>query len=160
MEKEKFFRGVFSRILHLLARFVPGARTLRPFLHRLRGVKVGKNVFIGEDVYIDNMHPEDVEIQEGATIALRSIIMSHFRERGKVIIEKNARIGIACSVTANDGKILRIGEGAVLGTGSHVSRDVPPFTFVGPPPVRIICKTTIPLMPDTSFQEWKKWLIK
>jgi acetyltransferase-like isoleucine patch superfamily enzyme len=94
MKKENFFMGVFSRFLHLLARFAPGARTLRPFLHRLRGVKIGKNVFIGEDVYIDNMHPEDVEIHEGATIALRSIIMSHFRERGKVIIEKTQGLGL------------------------------------------------------------------
>lgn len=158
--EESILRGSFNRILHLMARFGPGTTTLRPFLHRLRGVKIGKNVFIGDDVYIENMHPEDVEIQEGASIVLRSIIMSHFRERGKVIIEKNARIGMACSVSANNGKTVRIGEGSVLGTGSHVSHDVPPFTFVSPPPVQTICKTTIPLTPDTSFQEWKKGLIK
>ena len=156
----KIIRGSINRILHLLARFGPGSYTLRPFLHRLRGVKIGKGVFLGDDVYIENENPEDVEIQDGASIVLKSVIMAHFRERGRVIVEKNARIGMACTVSANDGRTVRIGEGAVLGTGSHVSHDVPAFTFVAPPPVQAVCRTTIPLTPDTSFEEWKKGLIK
>jgi len=50
--KERILRGSINRILHLLARFGPGATTLRPFLHKLRGVKIHGKVFIGDDVYL------------------------------------------------------------------------------------------------------------
>jgi len=49
MEKS-ILRGSFNRILHLMARLGPGATTIRPFLHKIRGVKIYGNVFIGDDV--------------------------------------------------------------------------------------------------------------
>ena len=68
-----------------MARFLPGATTLRPFLHKLRGVKIYGKVFIGDDVYIENEHPECVEIHEGVQIVLRTNIIAHFRGTGKII---------------------------------------------------------------------------
>src|SRR5207302_1742011 len=44
------WRGAFNRILHLLCRVLPGATNLRPFLHRLRGVRIEGRVSIGDDV--------------------------------------------------------------------------------------------------------------
>ena len=71
--EEKLFGGGINRILHLMARFGPGATTLRPFLHKLRGVKIHGKIYIGDDVYLENAHPDCIEIHDGAQIALRTI---------------------------------------------------------------------------------------
>ncbi len=76
------------RILHSLARILPGATSVRPFLHRLRGVRIGKNVFIGDEVYLENEYPERVEIQDGVRISVRATILAHTLGPGNVIIEK------------------------------------------------------------------------
>ena len=48
--------------MHKISGVVPGGGTLRPWLHRCRGVKIGKNVWISQYVYIDELHPEAVFI--------------------------------------------------------------------------------------------------
>jgi acetyltransferase-like isoleucine patch superfamily enzyme len=157
--KERILRGSINRILHLLARFGPGATTLRPFLHKLRGVKIHGKVFIGDDVYLENAHPECIEIHDGAQIALRTNIIAHFRGAGKIIIGKNVWIGMCCNIAASPGQILNIGEGAVVGMGSTVTRDVPPFTFVVGSPAKPKDKVTVPMTLETSFEDFKKELI-
>lgn len=157
--EEKILRGSFNRILHLMARFGPGAATIRPFLHKLRGVKIHGKVFIGDDVYLENAHPECIEIYDGAQIALRTNIIAHFRGAGKIIIGKNVWIGMSCNIAAHTGQILNIGEGAVVGMGSTVTRDVPPFTFVVGSPAKPKCKVTVPMTLETSFEDWKNGLI-
>lgn len=74
-------KGMLYRILHILARFSPGATTVRRFLHKLRGVRIYGKVFIGDDVYLENEYPDCMEIHDQAQIALRSRIMAHFRGR-------------------------------------------------------------------------------
>ena len=56
MEKT-LLRRIFNRILHSLVQSLPGAKSVRPFLHRLRGVKIYGDVFIGDEVYIENEYP-------------------------------------------------------------------------------------------------------
>jgi acetyltransferase-like isoleucine patch superfamily enzyme len=157
--KERILRGSINRILHLLARFGPGATTLRPFLHKLRGVKIHGKVFIGDDVYLENAHPDCIEIHDGAQIVLRTNIIAHFRGAGKIIIGKNVWIGMCCNIAASPGQILNIGEGAVVGMGSTVTRDVPPFTFVVGSPAKPKDKVTVPMTLETSFEDFKKELI-
>lgn len=152
-------RGIFNRIVHLFARFSPGASTIRPFLHKLRGVKIYGNIFIGDDVYIENEYPECVEIHDEAQIALRTTITAHFRGSGKVIISKKVWIGTGCVIAAAVSQTLTIGEGAAIGAGSVVTKDVPPFTFVGGVPAKPIAKITKPMTLSTSFDEFKKGLI-
>jgi len=57
---------------------MPGGYTLRVWLHRGRGAKIGKNVWISQFVYIDELHPEAVTIQDNCTIGLRTSIFTHF----------------------------------------------------------------------------------
>jgi len=159
MQEHGIIRGSINRILHLMARFGPGASTLRPFLHKLRGVKIYGNVFIGDDVYIENAHPECIEIHDGAQIVLRTNIIAHFRGPGKIIICKNVWIGMCCNIAAAHDQILTIGEGAVIGMGSTVARDVPPFTFVTGSPAKPKYKVTVPMTLKTSFEDWKNGLI-
>jgi hypothetical protein len=49
---------VIRRLLHKLAFVLPGGTTLRPWLHRYRGAHIGRNVFIAQLVYIDELHPD------------------------------------------------------------------------------------------------------
>jgi hypothetical protein len=62
-------RRIANRILGLLARVLPGALTLRPALHRLRGMQIGRGVWIGDDVYLENEYPELITLEDGAQVA-------------------------------------------------------------------------------------------
>jgi len=141
-----------------MARFSPGATSFRPFLHRLRGVKIYGRVFIGDDVYIENEHPECVEIHDQAQIVIRTVIMAHFRGTGKVVIGEKVWIGPCCVIAASPGQTLTIGEGAVLAAGSVVTKDVPPFTFMGGVPAKPIARVTVPMSLSTSFDDFKSGL--
>jgi acetyltransferase-like isoleucine patch superfamily enzyme len=154
----KLIRGAFNRIIHIIVRFSPGATTLRPFLHKLRGVKIKGKVFIGDDVYLENEFPECVEINDGAQIALRSIIMAHFRGTGNIIIGEKAWIGPGCIIAASTGQRLIIGEGAVLAAGSVVTKDILPFTFVGGAPAKPIASVTIPMTMNVNYNDFKNGL--
>ena len=55
-------KSIFSRFLLSISFFAPFGYSLRPWLHHIRGVKIGKNVWIAKAVYLDELHPEDIEI--------------------------------------------------------------------------------------------------
>jgi len=132
-DPKPLYRQVINRLLHLLARYLPGISSTRVFLHKLRGVKINGKPAIGADVYIDDAFPEDIEINDGAQISIRAVLVSHFRGRGKIIIGKNAFIGPHSVILKN----VEIGEGAVVMAGSVVNKNVPPFTMVGGAPSAI-----------------------
>lgn len=158
--KKTIFKQVFNRAIHLLARVSPGYDSFRPFLHRLRGVKMYGNVIIGDDVYLENEYPECIEMHDESAILLRSTLIAHFREgTGKIVIKKKARISACCTIAASSGETLTIGEGAVLAAGSVVTKDVPPYTLVGGVPAKPIAKITVPLTQKTNYKEFKKGLI-
>lgn len=156
---KSLLRRFTNRILHLAAQFAPGAMTVRPFLHRLRGVKILGRVFIGDQVYLENEYPERVEIGEGVQIGLRSIIMCHFRGPGKIVIERDVWIGPNCVIAASNGQNLIIGQGAAVSASTVVTKDIPRFTFVGGSPVRPIARVTVPITLDTSYEDFKKGLV-
>lgn len=69
---------LLSQILQKLAFVLPGAGSLRPWLQRIRGVRVGREFWIGQFVYIDALHPSDVTIGENTTIGMPTSIFTHF----------------------------------------------------------------------------------
>jgi carbonic anhydrase/acetyltransferase-like protein (isoleucine patch superfamily) len=119
--------------------------SVRPFLHRLRGVKIGKDVFIGDDVYLENEHPYAVEIQDGVHISLRAIILAHTRGAGKVVIEKDAFIGPCVLIATSGNRTLRIGEGAVIGAGVIIGKDVPAKAFIPSPAAIPVASAMVPM---------------
>lgn len=159
MMHKSFPRRVSNRILHIMAQFAPGATSFRPFLHKLRGVKIHGTVFIGDQVYLENEYPEMVEIHNGVQIVLRSIIMCHFRGPGKVVIEPNVWIGPNCVITAPTGRTLTVGEGSVVAASSVVTHDIPRFVFVGGSPAKLIARVTVPMTLSTSYEEFKRGLV-
>jgi acetyltransferase-like isoleucine patch superfamily enzyme len=154
IKKKSALRRSVNRILGMLARFLPGATSLRPFLHKLRGVQISGRVFIGDDVYIENEYPECIELGDGAQICLRSTLIAHTRGPGRIVIGKNAFLGANCVVTAPVGRTLTIGEGAVVTTCSVIASNVAPFTMVGIEKAKRLAEVTVPLAMDTPYESF------
>jgi acetyltransferase-like isoleucine patch superfamily enzyme len=149
--------NLLRRLFHILAFMGPGGGTLRPWLHRLRGVQVGKRVWISHFVYLDDLHPEGISIGDNCTIGLRTSIFVHLywggrrpKSDGRVVIEKDVFIGPHCVILPN----VTIGEGAVIKAGTVISRNVPPHTFWGAPPAEPLGTATVPLTADHSYKEF------
>jgi maltose O-acetyltransferase len=109
----------------------------KPSLEELveRGLKVGKNVWIGDDVYLDPAFPWLIEIGDDVDISFDVVVLAHdaaprvelgYTRIGRVRIERGARIG--CGTLIMPG--VTIGEGAMVGGATVVTRDVPARTLV------------------------------
>ena len=151
------FPGLFGRLVHKIAFIAPGGGSLRPWLHRLRGATIGKNVWLGLLVYIDEIHPEAVTIGDNCTIGVRTSIITHFywgsrrpTSNGKVTIEKDVFIGPHCVILPN----VRIGEGAVIRAGTVVSRNVAPHALWGLPSADALGVVTVPLTSEHTNEEF------
>lgn len=126
-----------------LASHVPNF--LVPMLHRLRGVKIGRDVSIDRTVYMDNLYPELIHIEDGVRITAHCVIVCHFSpsERLKkhmpfhkriVSIKKNAFIGMNSTILP--GSV--IGEDSVIAAGSVISGTIPDRKLAGGNPARIL----------------------
>lgn len=150
-------RNIINRLLHFLAFILPGGKSLRPWLHKKRGVSIGNNVWISKLVYIDELHPEAVTIGDNSTLGLRTSIITHlyWGERksnlaGPVIIGKDVYIGAHSVILPN----VTIGNGSVIKAGTVVTRNVPPNTFWGMPSAGPLSKVTVPLTDKYSYDEF------
>lgn len=151
---EPFFRGFWNRLLQMLARFAPGARSLRVWLHRARGVRIGKGCWIGYDVVFDTASPNLITIEDGASISMRATIIAHFKEFRGVRIGREVFIGPGAIVLPN----VSIGEGSVIKAGSVVSTSIPPNTVVEGNPAIAVARCEIPFAQDVSLKEFSRGL--
>ncbi len=132
-----------STVFLLPAWFSP-ASSLRVAFHRLRGARIAPSAEVGYLVIIDNLYPEKVVIEEGATVAARSTILSHdeslaYTGRGpervlETRIGRGAFVGVHCVILPG----VTVGERAVIAAGSVVAHDVPPGSIVAGVPARPI----------------------
>jgi len=155
---ESLSRRISNRVLHLLARVLPGATGLRPFLHRLRGVKIGSDVFIGDDVYLENEHPKAVEIQDHVHIGVRAIILAHTRGSGRVVLEKDSFVGPNAIIVTSGDRTLRVGEGAVVGAGVVVTCDIPAHVFVGSAAATSVAGASVPFTKAERMEDFLRGL--
>ena len=150
--------NIGQRLLHRLAFSLPGGYRIRPWLQKMRGVRMGKNVWISRLVYIDELHPEAVTIGDNCSIGLRTSIFTHFywgprrstEHAGAVHIENDVYIGPHCVILPK----VRIGRGSVIKAGTVVTRDVPENTFWGTPQAVPLARVTVPLTPNHTYQEF------
>ncbi len=119
-------------------------------LLRRSGARVGRNVFLSADVWIDPTFPQlltiedDVMVGVGVKIALHEFGPDHF-SAGRVTLRKGAVIGGFALI----GHGVEVGEGAVVAGGAVVGRDVPPGKMAIGNPARIMPLTN-PQIPSTA----------
>jgi heptaprenylglycerol acetyltransferase len=138
------------RMLQTLALFLPGGSSLRVRLHRSRGVRIGRGVFISTDVLIETMRPELVTIGDDVFLGVRTTIMAHFNDVTPQLLSRSGHsVTIGDQVFIGPGAIIlpgvTIGRGAVVAAGSVVSGSVPEMTMVQGNPARPVAKCGVPL---------------
>jgi acetyltransferase-like isoleucine patch superfamily enzyme len=154
--QESLITAIKNRVLQQLAMSLPGGGRLRVALHRLRGVKIGDDVWIGSDALIETACPDRVKIGSRVIIGIRATILAHFQELTGVEIKDDVYIG-ACAVILPG---VTVGKGSVVSAGSVVTTSVPPMTVVqGNPAVRV-ARCEIPLGHHTSRREFMRKLKK
>lgn len=123
---------------------------VRAITWRIMGVKLGKNVQINYGSYLDVPSASRITIGDNVLIASECLFLLHKRDmdcyrkgvlqntlpmkEGYIKIMNNASIGMRCVIMPN----VTIGEGAVVGANSTVTKDVPPFTIAIGNPAKVI----------------------
>ena len=107
------------------------------------GVNVKAPCWIYRNVYFDSVAPHLVTIEKGVTITQNTQILTHYLDPtqegrmyrlGHVKIEEDAFIG--CGVIICNA--VTIGKGAIVGAGSVVTKNIPPYQVWAGNPARYI----------------------
>jgi acetyltransferase-like isoleucine patch superfamily enzyme len=132
-------------LLHGLAAKIP-IPDIVVRLHRLRGVNIGNNVYIGNDVHLDLLHPNLITIEDYASIGMRTMIFAHAAHWSpflqKIYPKKTAPVVIKTGAWITPGCVIlpgvTVGENSVVATSSVVVKDVEPYTVVAGNPAKLI----------------------
>jgi acetyltransferase-like isoleucine patch superfamily enzyme len=154
MAEKNLFKSLRNRIFQEIAAVAPGAATLRVQLHRWRGVKIGRNAWIGYQAMLDNAYPDLLSIGDNVSIGIRTTLIAHFRETQGIWIEDDVFVGPCCCVLPG----VRLGKGCVVSAGSVVTTSVPPAAVVQGNPARIVAMCASPLLIDTSMRVFLRGL--
>lgn len=125
-------------------------RMLRPWLMRRMGCKVGRNVFIGDHVIIDLNHADLITLDDYAHVTGGCRLLCHQRNLkgycvgdnaaelgytlGEIHIGKGCMIGMTTMIMPG----LTIGDGAIVGAGSLVTKDIPAWTIATGRPAKVV----------------------
>lgn len=141
--------SIWIRVLHHFARHC-FPNFIRVFFHRLRGVKIGKNVFIGLDVHLDDDDPSKIIIEDNALLSTGCLLLTHQRNlkeykknkwigecpliKKGILIKKGAHIGVRSVIMPG----VIIEEGAIIGAGAVVTKDIPAYSVAAGVPAKVI----------------------
>ena len=142
-------KGIWIRFWSIVAQFTFPAQ-VTTFIHRLRGVHVGKGSKITRTVIIDDSRPDLITIGKNVWITAGCQLLCHqrdlsFYERGKpvmdlplkyapIVIKDGAHIGIGSIIMPG----VTIGKGAVIGAGAVVTKDVPDYCIAVGVPAKVV----------------------
>lgn len=148
---KRSIKRVVGKLCQLMARklpFIPGK--IRVLLQRVNGVNFveWRSTFLGEDVFFDDIYPENIRVGRNVRITAGVRILTHYFDTryqptlarpfrfytGEVLIGDNVFIGVNTVIA----KPVKIGEGAVIGANSVVTKDVPPNAIMVGSPARMV----------------------
>ncbi len=125
-------------------------RKLRPWVLRKIGCKVGKDVFIGDSVKVDSGHADLIYIGDHAHITGGCRLLCHQRDLsnyyvgddaaklpyrlGEIHIGKGCMIGMESMIMPG----VTIGDGAIVGAFSLVTKDIPAWTIATGRPAKVV----------------------
>ena len=125
-------------------------RKMRPWLLRRIGCHVGKNVFIGDFVREDLQHAHMIYIDDYAHVTSDCRLLCHQRDltnyrvgdnaalcgykTGEIHIGKGCMIGMRTMIMPG----VTIGDGAIVGANSLVTKSIPPYTIATGMPARVV----------------------
>jgi acetyltransferase-like isoleucine patch superfamily enzyme len=150
-DTKSLIKSYFSKLIQCFAiTRLPVGSKYRASLERLRGVKIGKHVFIGGGCILDRARPNLITIEDYVSLAGNVSILTHsnptkpLREilgksadiKKPVIIKRGAWIAINCVILPG----VTVGENSIVASGAVVTKDVPPYTMVGGVPAKFIKK--------------------
>ena len=123
---------------------------LRPSLLRRMGCKVGNRVCVGDYVRVDLHHADNVIIEDDVYIASGVRLLCHKRDLSEYYVGGNSNmlryktapihlcnrchIGMESFVMPG----VTVGEGAIVGAGSLVTKDVPAWTVAMGRPAKVV----------------------
>ncbi len=125
-------------------------RLIRPAILKIIGCKVGKNVFIGSQIWVDSGHAELIEIDDHAHVDARVILLCHKRDLNNYFIQDDYtklpyKKGIihlckGCSIGTNTMIMpgVTVGEGSIVGAYSLVTKDIPAWTIAVGRPAKVV----------------------
>lgn len=132
----------------LLSPFEP--RRIRPWVLKKIGCHVGKGVFVGDNVRIDAGHSELIYIDDYAHITGGCRLLCHQRDlkdyrvgdnasklkyrTGEIHIGKGVMVGMESLIMPG----VTIGEGAIVGAFSLVTKDIPAWTIAVGRPAKVV----------------------
>lgn len=138
-------RKIKNTIYMLLAYICP-SNNLRQWMHRRRGVHIGKHVYLGLFCFLDNLHPEYIYIEDNVSINAGSMILTHFNPMVRyspifqahvapVLIKNGAIVAVRSTILPG----VCVGENAVVSAGSVVEHHVADYTMVkGVPAKKVV----------------------
>ena len=137
-------RKIKNIILYQLAFMCP-LNSLRVKMHRLRGVNIGNNVYIGLHSVIDNAYPEFIYIADNVSLAGEVTVIAHSNPYAHfapivesrvapIVIEEGAWIGVKAVILLG----VVIGKNAIVSAGTVVDKNVAPYTIVRGNPMKKI----------------------
>ena len=150
----KFFSNPYHALLQSMMDwviFTPIApRMLRPWLLRRMGATVGKGVFIGDHCKFDLNHADLITLDDHAHVASGTRLLCHQRNLSNYCVgDDYAKLGYRIApIHMKKGSLVgmesfvmpgtTIGEGAIVGAGSLVSKDIPDWTIAVGRPAKVV----------------------
>lgn len=132
----------------LLSPILP--RKVRPWVLKKIGCHVGKDIFIGDSLKIDTGHADLIQIDDHAHVAGGVRLLCHQRDLSDYCVgDDYAKLGYKLdgihlckgSLVGMETMVMpgvTIGEGAIVGAGSFVTKDVPPWTIAIGRPAKVV----------------------